>query len=345
MIGAAVAEARGVHPREVAWNLTPTKGLEFRTAQAIQRIADRLGRTAALEWIKALTRYQAQISDTAIRSALVSGNLNKIISALDPGKLQATLGKAAVQPLARTVVAAGKAGQAALRAHGIAATFNAAHPNVILYARTKAARMVVKVPREVKEVIRTVVSWGAERGVTVQQQARAIKEVVGLAPNHAKAPLRLADELRAGDLAAASRRFSAAEAASIRSRIMKGTVDDAFIDKMTATYTERLISLRATTIARTETLAAANYGQLEGWRQAIDAGLLPEDSRRFWIVTPSERNPPCKICLEIPELNPDGVGMDEPFETSEGPVDYPPAPHPNCRCAVGLVVGRGSRVK
>jgi len=65
-----------------------------------------------------------------------------------------------------------------------------------------------------------------------------------------------------------------------------------------------------------------------------DKGLIDaEQTVRVWIITPDDRL--CDICEAIPTLNPDGVGLDEPFLTPEGPVDDPPA-HPRCRCATGL---------
>ncbi len=50
-------------------------------------------------------------------------------------------------------------------------------------------------------------------------------------------------------------------------------------------------------------------------------------------MTPDDRL--CPLCELVPDLNPDGVGLDEPFQTAAGPVMYPPA-HPLCRCAVTL---------
>lgn len=45
----------------------------------------------------------------------------------------------------------------------------------------------------------------------------------------------------------------------------------------------------------------------------------------------------CEICLSIPDMNPDGVGVDEPFESIDGPMDDPPDPHPACRCSVDVI--------
>ncbi len=83
---------------------------------------------------------------------------------------------------------------------------------------------------------------------------------------------------------------------------------------------------RADLIARTETMIAASEGQREGWRQAVEAGELPDDMQRVWIVTPGC----CDLCDEL-----DGERADIDGEYPGG-VSGPPL-HPNCRCTEGLL--------
>lgn len=88
---------------------------------------------------------------------------------------------------------------------------------------------------------------------------------------------------------------------------------------------------RAETIARTETMKAANRGQQDAWDQAVQHGLLNDDDvEQEWIVTPDDR-----LCLVCEAL--DGVRAKLGEEFDDG-IDGPPA-HPNCRCTVGLVGG------
>ena len=63
--------------------------------------------------------------------------------------------------------------------------------------------------------------------------------------------------------------------------------------------------------------------------------MLPSQTKRVWVLTPDDRL--CEICSAIPDLNPDGVGLEETFDTDLGPVLSPPV-HPNCRCAVSLEI-------
>jgi hypothetical protein len=313
-----------------------SRRLLFRLHQTILRLERRYGRQVAASWTSTILRHQSRMDLHRLQAAIASGELNVIDAAVDGPALQLALDKAMRDTLRQAAAHGGEISVGALKQAGIRVSFNAVHPNVVLRAATKAADLVTSVPADVRAAIRTIITTGATGQLTVDQQARLIRAEVGLPRNWALAPLRMGDELRAGSYAAAERRLGARDRAWIRAAIDADAVTPTFVDEMVDRYAQSLIALRAETIARTETLDAINFGVHESWRQAIDAGELPAESRRFWIVTPDDRL--CPICVEIPGMNPDGVGMDEPFDTPEGPVDDPPAPHPNCRCSVGLVL-------
>lgn len=82
-------------------------------------------------------------------------------------------------------------------------------------------------------------------------------------------------------------------------------------------YAERYLAYRAVTISRTETLRAANLGQDISIRRAAEDGEFGDlEPRRFWITARDE-----KVRHEhrqIPLLNPDGVGINEPFKYPGG---------------------------
>lgn len=340
MIGLAAVQTRKTTLLEV--HNVGAAGLAFRFHKVIDRIARRWGSEVALRWTQALVRYKGHINEAQLLSAVASGNLRVVEMVVNAHALQLTVQKALKDPLLRSIQAAGMASQKFLEANGISITFNAIHANVILYAQQKAAELVTSIPEDVRETIRLITSLGAAGRATVMQQARMIKEVVGLPRNWVLAPLRFGDELRTlmregtRDYGTFTRRLSGADMTMIRSRIEAGELTPEFINDMEALYAQRLIAARAETIARTESLGAANWGAQESWRQAVREGDLPTDVKQFWIVTPDDRL--CAICSEIPGMNPDGVGLDEAFATPEGSVDGPPAPHPNCRCSIGLVL-------
>lgn len=102
------------------------------------------------------------------------------------------------------------------------------------------------------------------------------------------------------------------------------------IDQMTAAYQRKLVAFRAETFARTAAIQAANDANQASWLEAVEQGQVSEDEvRRYWIVSEDERL--CATCAPIPGLNPDGVGLRQPFITPLGP-RMGPTMHPRCRC-------------
>lgn len=101
---------------------------------------------------------------------------------------------------------------------------------------------------------------------------------------------------------------------------------------LTEQYDEILTAIgdedRASLIARTESMTAANEGNRQGWDQAVDAGLLTGDEKRTWIAT-SDACPECEA-LDEEETDLDGS---YPGDGEDGP-----PLHPNCRCTEGLVL-------
>lgn len=325
--------------RTVARNATPAAGRpRSRMFLIARRIAARLEPRTAQAFLAAVTKLQSQIDEAELRSALAGGHVASIEAAVATGgNLMTILGDGVLERALRDAsTATGRAGAQVLTGvRGLSVRFNAMDPRVVLFAREQVGELIVAVDEDVRAAVRIVVALGQEQGLTLTQQARAIREVVGLPPNWANAPLNLRKDILAGDVAAATgRRLSAADKAQIRKRIAKGTIDEAFLNRMQTRYTESLISLRSQTIARTENHRAANNGQREGWKQAVEQGALPKTLRRHIIVVPDDRLRATHAA--VPGLNPDGRELDEFFDTPMGRMLQPPW-EPSCRCGVGLM--------
>lgn len=170
-------------------------------------------------------------------------------------------------------------------------------------------------------------------GATADEAAEALSQVIGLTPRQAAAVTNFRRLLEEGSREALTRalrdrRFDA----TVESWISGETaVDQAKVDAMVARYAERALVSRAQTIARTEGLKAVVNGIRDAYKQAVESGrLLDSEVRRRWLVVPDERL--CPMCGSIPLLNDiDGVGVNEPYLSIEGPIMAPLA-HPNCRC-------------
>ena len=177
-----------------------------------------------------------------------------------------------------------------------------------LYERVLAhiGDRIVAIDATTREAIRNTIEQALVRGDSVGIMAERIRGQVGLTPSQVSQVARFSEGLqRAGE---APQR----------------------IEELTAPLIVRLKRDRALRIARTETVTAANAGEYARLEQAVAAGYVdPGDIRRYWLTSEDDRV--CPYCAPVPGLNPEGVGLEEPFQTALGEALHP-ALHPNCRC-------------
>lgn len=211
--------------------------------------------------------------------------------------------------------------------------FNEANPRIDEYLAGEELRLIREVDQETRDGIREALRQGIERGDNPRDTARTIRQGIGLTSTQQRAVAnyrRLLEEAAQGDAAAAAE----ARGRRLRDRrfAIKPGMSRAKIDKQVARYRDRYLKFRSETIARTESLRATNFANEETWRQAAEQGTVSEQAvRRLWLVALDERT--CPQCRPIPSLNPQGVRLQQPFDTPVGQLQLPPV-HPNCRCAV-----------
>ena len=103
------------------------------------------------------------------------------------------------------------------------------------------------------------------------------------------------------------------------------------VDTMVKRYAERMLAHRAATMAKTETMQAAVGGIRDAYVQAVKSGqLLDSEVTRYWLTAADERV--CPICAAIPDMNRDGVGVNDDYASPLGPISMPLA-HVACRCS------------
>ncbi len=109
-------------------------------------------------------------------------------------------------------------------------------------------------------------------------------------------------------------------------------------EAMAAAYRNRALRLRAETIALNEASEVAHEAQVEAWRQAVGRGVVQESAvRRFWVTAGDDDVR--RTHREVPSLNKDGVGLEQPFQTYKGPVMQPGWRFDaGCRCRVRVRV-------
>ncbi len=191
------------------------------------------------------------------------------------------------------------AGNVTADSMGISLSFDLLNPRTAIFARTRAASLIVEITLEQQELVRQAIFRGVIEGRGARDVARSVRSVVGLHERYATA------------------------VDNFRIRLVAQGNPNA--NKLADQYAKRLLKSRAETIARTEMIRASNVGQREAWRAAQAEGLIDaEGAEREWIAAPDVPN---DICAQLDGTT---VGFDEEFDIGD-----PPA-HPRCRCAVGL---------
>lgn len=129
-----------------------------------------------------------------------------------------------------------------------------------------AGRLIVGVGQDAIESVRTILSQNYLDGLGPRHAGRIIRSVVGILPQHADAVGRYADQLREQNIPEPD-----------RTRTLE-------------TYSRRLLAYRAENIARTETIAAAHAGQMEGWLELANRGVLQRHRTRVvWDTKEDDR--------------------------------------------------------
>lgn len=206
--------------------------------------------------------------------------------------------------LEQTLWAGGHVGAAGLDA---SLSFDTANPYAIRAAHHRGATLVKQVSGETKKAIREVISRAYETGRPPRESAKEIHELVGLTSRQA------------------------ARVSKVRALMLATGKSAEQADKLAGKVAAKLRKDRALNIARTETINAANRGQLEAWGQLQREGVLTPDVGKEWITTPDDRR-----CLYCQAMDGQVVPLGEPFlSTRYGKVQGPTL-HPRCRCAMGV---------
>lgn len=155
---------------------------------------------------------------------------------------------------------------AATTPFGITGGFNLISPVVADRLRRQAGRLLVAVGQDSILAIRETLASSYLEGIGARAMGRLLREFIGLLPQHADA---------VGKYAAALASTPMSEALRVN-RI--------------ETYARRLLAYRAENIARTETMAASHAGQVEGWLELADRGVIQRSrTRMVWVVTEDDR--------------------------------------------------------
>lgn len=189
--------------------------------------------------------------------------------------------------------------------------FVADDPNVLVWSRQHAGRRVVQLGDEVRQVARREISRGLAERVTAEDVAFRLQAAIPLTERQQRAV------------------WSGAAAASQQVLENGGSVAQAQLayNRTLEQRVGRALEQRATVIARTEVVTAANQGKLVSWRQAGRAGLIVPRALKQWRTGGGNT---CEVCAGLSGKQ---APYDQPFDSG---VWMPPA-HPHCMCSAILL--------
>lgn len=333
----------GVYPVRKSWRSIAAKAAAPNDPeyQWLHDIADAAAPRVRRAFLEAIARIRGSAKEAELRAAVESGNVETALRVLGLDKtLSSAVNAAIMPPLEDAFLRAGRAAVPVTLPKGgeLAMRFDISNPNAARFLQRYSFELVRQVSDDTRAGVRQVVLDAFRFGGHPREQARLIRQMIGLTDKQAQAVDNFRVLLETGDREALTR--------ALRDRRFDPTLDNALgqaaerqltaeqIDRMVGRYRERMLASRAENIARTETLRAANAAQETAWEQAAQQGLLNRATlRRQWLVTPDDRL--CIWCAAVPEMNVGGVPMGGMFRTPLGPIAYPPL-HPQCRCVTIL---------
>lgn len=301
---------------------------------------------------------QARVIQEAIRRAVDTGDIargvREVVAALQ-------LGEAFFAPLDRSILTAFEAGaqyQLSLnprRLPGVGrleVRFQGRHVRAEAWTRERAASLITEIGRDQETLIRNLISEAVAesrpyRTVTRQLLGEIVGNqrvggLIGLHSRQAAAVEAARAQMAELDPRVLQRqRLNGNDRRRLAKAIREGRrLDRGEIDDISRRYADRLLRLRAETIARTEGNKAMNAGRVESVQQMIDGGRIRADLvTKVWRATMDSRTrDPHRL------LNGTEVRWNEGFisPATGYPLRYPHdelapgADTVNCRCTMWI---------
>ncbi len=170
-------------------------------------------------------------------------------------------------------------------------SYNNTNTRATSQAQQNRYQLVREISDEQRAVVRRAVSTGTARGDNPRLIARDIRESIGLTETQAGHVTSYRRALESGDFDnALGRALSDGRSDRTIRRIRSegGALTPEQIDGMTESYRKNYVAFRAETIARTESLRAANEGTRELFKQAVERGdLLGAELVTAWHAGPA----------------------------------------------------------
>lgn len=221
----------------------------------------------------------------------------------------------------------------------IVLSFDPTNPRAAEVMRRQRDRFIREITEGQREAIRDTVANGLAAGKAPRAIAREVQQTIGLTEAQRGYVASYQRSLEQGSAdalnrAVRDRRFDS----TVRATVEGGdplTADQ--IIRMTERYRDRMLALRAETIARTEAVTAVSVARQEAFEQALEQTNTPNEAvERVWRISGGGRTRDSHAPMDRQVR-----GLNEPFTSGAGvPLMYPgdssaPAGERiNCRCVV-----------
>lgn len=218
--------------------------------------------------------------------------------------------------------------------------YSTVNPGTAEFVRNYSLNLIRQISNNTREAARNSIEADAIAGRGPKDTARNFRNTVGLTAKQERAVRRYRESLSTLDRDALARalRDKRFDPSVLRAIESGAALKPDQIDKMVGRYQERYVKYRSEVIARTESLRAASVGQHAAMRQALAQRAVDDTQlRRFWVFARDSRTRDAHRA--IPGMNPNGVRLDEPYQSPLGPIMFPRDPSAvaantvQCRCA------------
>jgi len=227
-----------------------------------------------------------------------------------------------------------------VRKAAVAVSFDVSNPRTAEFLDRYKMDLIRQIDEQTRAGIEQIITTGVRAGTSGDTLARQIRDTVGLTQRQAQAVANYRAALEAAQAPGNKLRDRRFDPTVNRAAAAGAPLGQERIDALVERYRQRYIAYRAMTIARTESLRAANMGGRASVIQALnDPEMQGFTAKRFWLNAGDSKVRPDHVAL--PGLNSDGVGMDEPFALPDGSTimfphdpDADPSETVNCRCSL-----------
>jgi len=240
------------------------------TRKRLQELLDRQTPRVRRRYLAAMQRVRSRATLAKLEDALESGTIATVLDEVERGAALF-----AAQTEAVTALVANEVAEQLSKKLDVVVTYDGTNERAVAQLRSNRQRVIHAMREEAWEVM----ADGIKSGTNPREQARAIRDSIGLTPKQAEWVRSYRRRLETLDRGALGM--------ELRDARYDGTVRRAIdeakpltakqIDKLVERYYQRALRYRAEVISRTETMSAVHAGQHEAYQQAIDDGTLDAD--------------------------------------------------------------------